>query len=52
MNIFGNPCGFGNCRNWDCEHCPHYKPTLFGHRVPKWVFKMVYRFYGWTMTRK
>ena len=30
-----NECGFGNCRDYHCERCPCFKPTMFGFRVPR-----------------
>ena len=33
--FMGNKCGFGNCRDFHCERCPCYKPTMFGFRVPR-----------------
>ena len=52
MNIFGNHCDFGNCQRVDCKNCPRYKPTLFGHRVPKWLFNVVYNYISWIQRRR
>jgi hypothetical protein len=52
MLVFmGNPCGYGNCMSTECEKCPHYKPTFFGIRVPRWLgnllFKIEFLLYRW-----
>ena len=44
MVVFmGNPCGYGNCMSTECERCPHYKPTFFGVRVPRWLGNVLFR---------
>lgn len=44
MVIFmGNPCGYGNCMSTECEKCPHYKPTFYGVRVPRWLGNILFK---------
>ena len=44
MVVFmGNPCGYGNCMSVECEKCPHYKPTFFGMRVPRWLGNTLFK---------
>lgn len=42
MVFMGNPCGYGNCMSTECEKCPHYKPTFFGMRVPRWLGNILF----------
>ena len=43
MVFMGNPCGYGNCMSTQCEKCPHYKPTFFGMKVPRWLGNILFR---------
>ena len=47
----GNPCGFGNCRETECEKCPCFSPTIFNIRVPKWIAVIGYRL-EWLLNKK
>lgn len=35
--FMGNSCGNGFCTSSGCERCKYYCPTLYGHKVPKWL---------------
>lgn len=49
--FMGNPCGYGNCREADCEKCRHWKPVVYigknykELKLPKWnwLVSMLYR---------
>lgn len=46
MKIFmGNLCGYGYCMKDDCESCPHWTPTIFNIKLPKWkwLIRLFYR---------
>lgn len=43
MIFIDNPCGYGNCMSTECEKCPHYKPTFFGIRVPRWLGNILFK---------
>lgn len=42
-HFMGNICGFGNCLSTDCDKCGHYKPTLFGLKIPKKFAKFFFK---------
>lgn len=41
--FMGNPCGYGYCMSSECEKCPHYTPTCFGVKVPRWLGNILFR---------
>jgi hypothetical protein len=41
-HFMSNPCGFGNCMDWECDKCIHFKPRYRGIPVPRWLGKILY----------
>lgn len=50
--FMGNPCGYGYCMSSECEKCPHYTPTCFGVKVPRWLGNILFRFEQWLLRPK
>lgn len=42
-HFMSNLCGHGNCIDWECEKCCHFKPKCFGIPVPRFLGISLYK---------